>query len=83
MSYFIPPDLPERQYDIFGSGGGEKMATELGVDLIGAVPLEIPVRQGGDAGTPIVLSDSDSASAKALQKIAEGVAARVSVAALT
>jgi ATP-binding protein involved in chromosome partitioning len=42
MSYFIPPDLPDRQYDIFGSGGGEKTATELGVSLLGCVPLEFP-----------------------------------------
>ena len=83
MSYFIPPDLPDRKYDIFGSGGGSTMAAELGVDLIGAVPLEIPVRRGGDAGQPIVLSDPESASAQALKEIAEGVAARVSVAALT
>lgn len=83
MSYFIPPDLPDRKYDIFGSGGGSKMATELGVDLIGAVPLEIPVRQGGDTGEPIVVADPNSASAQALKEIAANVAARVSVAALT
>ncbi|KAI9131234.1 Mrp/NBP35 family ATP-binding protein [Acaryochloris sp. CCMEE 5410] len=82
MSYFIPPDRPETQYDIFGSGGGEKIAKELGVPLIGCVPLEIPVREGGDQGTPIVLSGS-SASAQAFQKIATEVAAKVSVAALT
>lgn len=82
MSYFIPPDRPETQYDIFGSGGGEKIAKELGVPLIGCVPLEIPVREGGDQGKPIVLSGS-SASAQAFQKIATDVAAKVSVAALT
>jgi ATP-binding protein involved in chromosome partitioning len=83
MSYFVPPDAPDKQYDIFGSGGGEKLATELGVPLIGCVPLEIPVRQGGDSGTPIVVSQPDSASAKALVAIAKTVAAHVSVAALT
>lgn len=82
MSYFIPPDRPETQYDIFGSGGGEKIAQELGVPLIGCVPLEIPVREGGDQGEPIVLSGS-SASALAFKKIATDVAAKVSVAALT
>lgn len=82
MSYFIPPDRPETQYDIFGSGGGEKIAQELGVPLIGCVPLEIPVREGGDQGKPIVLSGS-SASALAFKKIATDVAAKVSVAALT
>lgn len=82
MSYFIPPDRPETQYDIFGSGGGEKISKELGVPLIGCVPLEIPVREGGDQGKPIVLNGS-SASAQAFQKIATEVAAKVSVAALT
>lgn len=82
MSYFIPPDLPDRQYDIFGSGGGEKTATELGIPLLGCVPLEILLRQGGDRGLPIVASDPDSASAKALMAIAQQIAAKVSVAAL-
>ena len=82
MSYFIPPDLPDRQYDIFGSAGGEKTATELDVPLLGCVPLEIPLREGGDRGVPIVLADPDSASAKALIAIAQQIAARVSVAAL-
>lgn len=82
MSYFIPPDLPDRQYDIFGSGGGEKTAAELGVPLLGCVPLEIPLREGGDRGIPIVAADPDSASAKALTQIAKQIAAKVSVAAL-
>lgn len=83
MSYFVPPDRPDQQYDIFGSGGGEKTALELGVPLLGCVPLEISLRQGGDAGLPIVLAEPDSASAKALVAIAERVAGKVSVAALT
>uniref|UniRef100_B8HJJ9 Iron-sulfur cluster carrier protein n=1 Tax=Cyanothece sp. (strain PCC 7425 / ATCC 29141) TaxID=395961 RepID=B8HJJ9_CYAP4 len=82
MSYFIPPDLPDRHYDIFGSKGGEKMATELGVPLLGSVPLEIQLREGGDQGLPIVLSAPDSASAQALRAIAQQVAAKVSIAAL-
>lgn len=83
MSYFIPPDQPDRQYDIFGSNGGEKAAQELGVSLLGCVPLEIPLREGGDRGLPITLGDPASASAKALKAIAEQIAAKVSVAALT
>jgi ATP-binding protein involved in chromosome partitioning len=82
MSYFIPPDLPDRRYDIFGSEGGAKMAAELAVPLLGCVPLEIQLRQGGDTGLPIVASAPESASAKALQAIAQQVAAKVSVAAL-
>jgi ATP-binding protein involved in chromosome partitioning len=83
MSYFIPPDLPDRQYDLFGSGGGKKTAEELAVPLLGCVPLEMPVREGGDRGVPIVVSAPDSASAQALKAIAQAVAARVSVMALS
>lgn len=83
MSYFIPPDMPEKQYDIFGSGGGQKTSDELGIPLLGCVPLEMSLRQGGDRGVPIVLADPESASAKALTHIAQQVAAKVSVAALT
>ncbi len=82
MSYFIPPDMPEKQYDIFGSGGGEKTAKELGVPLLGCVPLEISARLGGDNGVPIVVGDPDCASAKALKAIALTIAGKVSVAAL-
>ena len=82
MSYFIPPDMPDKQYDIFGSAGGEKTAQELQVPLLGCIPLEISLRQGGDRGLPIVLAEPDSASAKALIEIAQRIAGRVSVAAL-
>ncbi len=83
MSYFIPPDSPDKKYDIFGSGGGEKTAHELGVPLLGAIPLEMPVREGGDAGIPIVISDPNSASALELTAIAQRIAGKVSVFALT
>jgi ATP-binding protein involved in chromosome partitioning len=83
MSYFIPPDMPDKQYDIFGSGGGSKTSTELGVPLLGCVPLEITTRIGGDTGVPVVVGEPNSASAKALKAIALAIAGKVSVAALT
>lgn len=82
MSYFIPPDLPEKSYDLFGSGGGEKTSQELNVPLLGCIPLEISLREGGDRGIPIVVGEPDSASAQALRKIAQQIAAKVSVMAL-
>lgn len=82
MSYFIPPDMPDKKYAIFGSDGGEKAAAELGVTLLGKVPLEMPVREGGDSGLPIVLSQPASAAAIALMDIAKQTAAKISVAAL-
>jgi ATP-binding protein involved in chromosome partitioning len=83
MSYFVPPDRPDKQYDIFGSAGGEKTAQELEVPLLGCVPLEIPVREGGDQGLPIIVAQPESASAKALTAIAQQIAAKVSIAALS
>jgi len=77
MSYFIPPDMPDKQYDIFGSGGGKKTSDELGIDLLGCVPLEISLREGGDRGVPIVLGHPESASAKALREIAKAIAAKI------
>jgi ATP-binding protein involved in chromosome partitioning len=83
MSYFIPPDMPDKHYDIFGSGGGSKTAAELGIPLLGCVPIEIATRIGGDSGVPIVIAEPDSASAQALKAIAQTMAAKVSIAALT
>ncbi|NMG07113.1 Mrp/NBP35 family ATP-binding protein [Brasilonema sp. UFV-L1] len=83
MSYFIPPDMPDKQYDIFGSGGGSKTAAELEVPLLGCVPLEISTRIGGDKGVPVVIAEPESASAQALTAIALVIAGKVSVAALT
>jgi len=82
MSVFIPPDAPEKRYDIFGSGGGETLAQELGLPVLGCIPLEMAVREGGDQGIPIVVQHPNSESAKALRAMAQQVAARVSVAAL-
>ena len=45
MSWFSPPDQPERQYPIFGSGGGQRLADEAGVPLLAQIPIELPVQQ--------------------------------------
>ncbi|WP_036482514.1 Mrp/NBP35 family ATP-binding protein [Myxosarcina sp. GI1] len=81
MSYFIPPDMPEKSYDLFGSGGGERTSQELDVPLLGCIPLEIGLREGGDKGIPIVIAEPESASAKAIMAVAEQIAAKVSIAA--
>ncbi len=80
MSYL---DLPDgTRMDVFGSGGGEKLAKESGVPFIGTIPLDPAVREGGDQGVPITVSNPDSPVAQALNAIALDVAAKVSVAAL-
>ncbi|MGI8927636.1 MAG: Mrp/NBP35 family ATP-binding protein [Tepidiformaceae bacterium] len=78
MSYFIAPDTG-KQYDIFGHGGARKAAEELGIDFLGEIPIEPGIREGGDAGVPIVHGAPDSVSAKAFERIAGNVAARISV----
>jgi ATP-binding protein involved in chromosome partitioning len=80
MSYL---DLPDgTRMDVFGSGGGEKLAKESGVPFIGTIPLDPAVREGGDQGVPITVSNPDSPVAQALNAIALDVAAKVSVAAV-
>jgi len=73
MSYFIPPDQSDRRYDIFGSGDGTKTVAALNLPLLGCIPLEIELREGGDRGVPITLSKPESASAQALRQIAKEV----------
>ncbi len=70
MSAFIPPDAPDKRYEIFGRGGGERLATEAGVPLLAQLPLEMPVREGGDSGRPVVLSAPESATGQAFRDLA-------------
>ncbi|HZJ45945.1 MAG TPA: Mrp/NBP35 family ATP-binding protein [Pyrinomonadaceae bacterium] len=81
MSYFIAPDTGNR-YNIFGEGGGEKLAEQYHVPFLGAVPLGIEVREGGDNGIPVVVGKPDSPQAIAFRRVAEEVARRVSIEAM-
>lgn len=78
FSYFVAPDTGTR-YDIFGHGGAERAADELGIDFLGAIPIEPAVREGADRGVPVVHGAPESESAKAIDRIAKNVAARISV----
>ena len=78
MSAFACPhcgDLTE----IFGRGGAERLAKEEGIELLGHIPLELAVRQGGDAGIPTVAQREPGPAAQALKEIAGKVAARLAV----
>ena len=81
MSYLELPD--GTQMDIFGTGGGESLAQATGTPFLGKVPIDQNVRIGGDTGKPIVVSHPDSLVAMSLRGIAENLAAKVSVAALS
>lgn len=81
MSYLELPD--GKKMDIFGSGGGEKLAKATGIPLIGEIPIDPAVRLGGDNGVPIVLSHPESAAAKVLNEIAVDIALKTSVIAMS
>jgi ATP-binding protein involved in chromosome partitioning len=72
MSYFLCPS-DGVSYPIFGEGGGQREADRLGVPLLGQIPIEMAVRQQGDAGLPITLHQPESSSAKAFQAVAAQV----------
>jgi ATP-binding protein involved in chromosome partitioning len=74
MSWFTAED--GTRYELFGQGGGQQLADELGVPLLGQVPLVPALREGGDAGRPVVVTDPDGEAARAFQAIAEEVVAR-------
>jgi ATP-binding protein involved in chromosome partitioning len=76
MSYFVAPDTGAR-YAIFGEGGGDQVAKEFDVPLLGRIPLEIETRKGGDAGVPIVVGAPSSAQAAAFREVAAAVTVRV------
>ncbi len=74
MSHFTCPSCGHVEH-IFGRGGGERTAAELGVPFLGGIPLDPEIVSGGDAGRPIVLERPESEAARAFARVAEAVAA--------
>jgi ATP-binding protein involved in chromosome partitioning len=72
MSYFLCTHSAEH-IEIFGSGGGEKLSKESGIPLLGAIPLDMELRQGGDSGVPLMVSSPDSETGRIFQTIAEKI----------
>ena len=83
MSFLPCPHCgPEHRLEVFGSGGGARVAATLGgrfgydVPVLGEIPLTEELRHGGDIGRPIVLADPDSPAARELTKVAEQLSGR-------
>jgi len=80
MSYYSCPNC-HHESDIFGHGGGEGLATDMGVPFLGRLPIYQPIREGSDMGVPLVVAEPASAAARAFLTVAERMAAQVSIAA--
>ncbi|MGE5479855.1 MAG: P-loop NTPase [Chloroflexota bacterium] len=78
MSWFAPPEAPDKKYYIFGQGGGKKISEEMGVKLLAEVPLSIEMRDSTDSGMPQVLK-KDSPQSAPLMELAEKVASALRV----
>jgi ATP-binding protein involved in chromosome partitioning len=71
MSWFSAPD--GTRYEIFGRGGGAQLADELGVPLLGQIPLVAAIREGGDAGRPVMAAAPSSEAAEAFRQVADRI----------
>lgn len=80
MSHFIPPDLPDRKYYIFGQGGGQQVASEYKVPFLGEVPIDVRVREGADSGFPFVLDPESGSLGDSFRDIAQRVVQQVRIA---
>ena len=80
MSYLELPD--GTRMDIFGFGGGERLAKDAGVPFLGAIPIDPLVRLGGDDGVPVVISNEKSVVSQELIKATQRIAAELSIAAI-
>lgn len=80
MSYYACPNC-HQEADIFGHGGGEGLATAMNVPFLGRLPVYQPIREGSDAGVPLVIAEPASTAAKAFLTVAERAAAQVSISA--
>src|SRR5260221_14351345 len=73
MSGFTTPD--GERFTIFGEGGGQLLADELDVPLLGKVPLSEPLREHADSGTPLVTAEPDAPASQAIRQAARGIVA--------
>jgi ATP-binding protein involved in chromosome partitioning len=78
MSYFVCDNCRER-HEIFGRGGGERIARQFGVPFLGQIPLQPRVREGGDEGRPIVVTHPEAPESQAFRSVAGAVAQQVSI----
>jgi ATP-binding protein involved in chromosome partitioning len=78
MSYFVPPDMPDKKYYIFGKSGCAKLAADLSIPLLGQIPIVTAISDAGDQGSPIA-TEKNSPVTLAFAQLAETVAQQVAI----
>jgi ATP-binding protein involved in chromosome partitioning len=78
MAYFVPPDMPEKKYYIFGESGCKRFADQLNIPLLGQVPIVPAIASSGDSGVPVAAGE-ESPSREAFARLAETVAQQVAI----
>jgi len=73
MAWFTPEELPDNKYYIFGKDGGKDMAEKFDIPLLGQIPLVQSIRESGDCGEPVTLSDSNRPDTIAFTKLARNI----------
>jgi ATP-binding protein involved in chromosome partitioning len=76
MSYFTPPDMPDKKYHIFGKGGAARLAESMNVPLLGEIPISQNIMEAGEKGYPVAL-DVDNPGYKAYNDLAASVVERI------
>lgn len=79
MAYFIPEDMPDKKYHIFGKHGVRNLAKRMGTNFLGEIPLEQKVRESSDEGKPIVLGDLETKSAQAFVELSNNVIQQLAI----
>lgn len=79
MAYFIPEDMPDKKYHIFGKHGARDLAERIGTNFLGEIPLEQAVRESGDNGRPIVLDEIKTKSGQAFVELSNNVIQQLAI----
>ncbi len=80
MAYFSPPELPNNKYYLFGKEGGKRLAEEYEMPLLAQIPIEQSVREAGDAGLPVMMTDNtESLAYKAFEELGVNVARQIAI----
>jgi ATP-binding protein involved in chromosome partitioning len=73
MSYFVPPDMPDKKYYIFGRDGAKTIAVELGMTVLGEVPFSIEMREDSDSGKPVVINENGGYQREVLKDVTANI----------